>query len=273
MVNLEVPAAWKVGDATFRPSRWRAESYPSTEHPMPTVAACLWSYADAWSKKTPALEQPYATVEVRTRPREQICSPPTKARARTLDEARERARDAIAVLRLYQRARYIPVDNEIQTFGLVGDIGAEPAIHWTVGRGGPPLMGGRWHGVIAQWTSSQRTSRPSDDLGSNTSTGYSRRHPISKRACSSGVLQALRAWNARPSWSRAPAHRPRGGIARGIDGRPQGQRRRDGAEGASGVAASRLPETCLCGLWSHRACVLVSRVEDHEGLSRMGQEA
>jgi hypothetical protein len=61
-------------------------------------------------------------------------------------------RDALAVLRLYKRARYPVLPTQVQEFGLHGDIGS--ALQWTTVTRGRTIIGtgARWLGIIGDWT-------------------------------------------------------------------------------------------------------------------------
>jgi hypothetical protein len=70
-----------------------------------------------------------------------------------VDEARDIARDVVAVLRLFQRWRVPMADVPQQTFGLVPDIGILTEPHWVTLRRGS-VVGTGWarHGTAGPWS-------------------------------------------------------------------------------------------------------------------------
>ena len=72
--------------------------------------------------------------------------------AQSADEAYSRAREAVAVLRLFQRARYRRVNLDIQTFGLPGDFDTRLVPYWTIARHRPALGGWAREGILGDWT-------------------------------------------------------------------------------------------------------------------------
>jgi hypothetical protein len=76
---------------------------------------------------------------------------PEKNTQPTLDAAVEDVRDSVAVLRLYQHARYPMMNTDIQQFGIHGDIGATMQTY-AVTQGERILAHGmHWLGVIGNW--------------------------------------------------------------------------------------------------------------------------
>jgi hypothetical protein len=69
------------------------------------------------------------------------------------DQARDTARDVVAVLRLLQRVRVPMADVTFQTFGLGTDIGPASETRWvTARRGRIAGIGFQHHGIIGSWT-------------------------------------------------------------------------------------------------------------------------
>jgi hypothetical protein len=93
------------------------------------------------------LDQRWATIRI------PVLAPGGKIDEPTMDLAREVARDTIAVLRLFQRARVRYVSLDRQTFGLATDIGSVVEQRWVTDAVGRYAgMGWTLHGVFgAEW--------------------------------------------------------------------------------------------------------------------------
>ena len=131
--NLDVPVGWRVGRAWFRPRGWLAR-HIDRRSVITAKASDDW-YVERVRTDVGALE--CATVETR---------------GTSLEAARARARDAVAVLRLYQRARYPQVSLDQQTFGLPADLISGHEDHWAIQTDGFPGAGWKRHGVLAPWS-------------------------------------------------------------------------------------------------------------------------
>jgi hypothetical protein len=131
--NLDVPVGWRVGRAWFRPRCWLAR-HIDRRSVITAKASDDW-YVERVRTDVGALE--CATVETR---------------GTSLEAARARARDAVAVLRLYQRARYPQVSLDQQTFGLPADLISGHEDHWAIQTDGFPGAGWKRHGVLAPWS-------------------------------------------------------------------------------------------------------------------------
>ena len=131
VTNLDVPVGWRVGRARFRPRSWLGRQ---VDQPQAFVGA-----PDLWAARVRADVDAVqsATVEVLSADAER---------------ARSRAADAVAVLRLYQRARYPRLPLDRQTFGLAADVVSGHEDHWTISPSGSVGGGSQRHGVLAPWT-------------------------------------------------------------------------------------------------------------------------
>jgi hypothetical protein len=104
--NLALPQALRVGRVTFRPPGWLARyaerpSADGTAHDRVVESARTW---------VDPLDVATADVALGSRA--------VLRDARASSAARAAVSDAVAVLRLYQHARYPHLDNRLQTFGL-----------------------------------------------------------------------------------------------------------------------------------------------------------
>lgn len=160
VLNLDVPVAWKVGRARFRPRGWLAK-YVDRRSAMHVQAPVDW-YVERVRSNISALD--CATVE---------------APGTSLEVARSRARDAVAVLRLYQRARHPRLSFDRQTFGLPADLVSGHEDHWVVRADGSPGAGWNRHGVIASWSFSLADAKafPSDPRFAFVNAGLVARRP------------------------------------------------------------------------------------------------
>lgn len=131
--NLDVPIAWRVGRAWFRPRGWLARNI------------------DRRSASTTTASADWLVERVRTDVGALDCAT-VETRGTSLEAARARARDAVAVLRLYQRARYPGVSLDQQTFGLPADLTSGREDHWSMQTHGFPGAGWKRHGVLAPWS-------------------------------------------------------------------------------------------------------------------------
>jgi hypothetical protein len=86
-----------------------------------------------------------------------------QVRARSIEDATERVREAISIARLFQRV-VLPHSNvDQQTFGLAIDIGSPLVQHWETGTPGHyPGGGWRRQGVLADWTFTRTMLRQVD---------------------------------------------------------------------------------------------------------------
>lgn len=139
VVQLNVPAAWRVGRVTFQPGGWLAG------HTQPEPAGDdepMKAFLKLARKGIEEHQTSTAAVRVRW---------PEKNTQPTLDAAVDDVRDSVAVLRLYQHARYPMMNTDIQQFGIHGDIGATVQTY-AVTQGERILAHGvHWLGVIGNW--------------------------------------------------------------------------------------------------------------------------
>ncbi len=136
--NLEVVKRMAVGRVEFRPSRWLGGHLERTAR----------RHHELWGGKSGQdldgtlrrlnedLEVRYASANVR---------------ANSVEEARDRAGEAIAVLRLYQRSVAPAINLDQQTFGLRGVIGAVMDRYYATNPGVSIYQGWEWQGVLAEW--------------------------------------------------------------------------------------------------------------------------
>lgn len=112
VAQLRIPQAWRVGRVTFRPPGWSDEytSGHSAEEGSPKGQFLVWARQNIRS-------HPASTAAVHVRR-------PEKNQDAVLEAVAAEVRDALAVLLLYQRARYPLVNTDIQQFGLYGEIGS-----------------------------------------------------------------------------------------------------------------------------------------------------
>ena len=138
VLNLLVPRLWRVGRVTFRPRGWLRRRVAKLGEGAEGTRR--WFYDEA---QVPLREWRWATAEV---------TMPTDAHgAADFDASRDAIRDAIAVLRLYQRA-VVPLDHmDIQTFGLVADIGSDLAYSWQTTGDRLARYGRNMLGVLGEW--------------------------------------------------------------------------------------------------------------------------
>ena len=190
--HLKVPTSWPVGEVTFQPAGvlQRRLARMASQRPDPTrfhaeAAAAL----RGWE---------WATAQVMTRaspPRWQV---PT-------DDLRETVRDAIAVLRLYQRECVPYEDLDEQTFGLVSDIGSETERFWQLDRAGLRWWGLARTGVCADFAFTRDhiatfRARPAFAyLDDALRCPDDRRSPFQKRA-----IAAVRTLNLASAMQRQP---------------------------------------------------------------------
>ena len=132
VVNLQMPTSLVVGDVTFRPG------------------AAFDQLIDASSELISGTER--AEFNKRQREKQDARWAVAEVEAASLDDARTTARDAIAVLRLYQRSRYRYVSVERQTFGLTPDVGRSVEDHWVSRDGRVVGPGFQVHGILSDWT-------------------------------------------------------------------------------------------------------------------------
>jgi len=135
--GLTVPTAWHVGRATFRPPGWLEARIATDLAKEPRQAGPFTDFAleglSDWK---------WSSVSVTTIGR----------RGETAtDDARQDAEDAVAVGRLYQRACVPNWGMDVQTFGLVGDVGTSSDIVWQSDFDGVAGVSGRHRGPFAQW--------------------------------------------------------------------------------------------------------------------------
>lgn len=128
---------WRVGNVMFRQQGWLNAHLGAVVDRNPPDAGLPQLVRYAAELRADAQDVTYATVEVR---------------ARTIDEAAERAREAIAVARLFQRVVVPAFNLDAQTFGLQADIGSPVDRYWVTGGRGLPGRGWRRHGIMADWT-------------------------------------------------------------------------------------------------------------------------
>lgn len=133
VANLDLPGRLTVGRATFRQRGWLASHIAARRGTgRGAVPGLLF---DLVTKEVGSLD--CATVSVV---------------AASVEEARPQARDAVAVVRLYQRARYPRIPLDEQTFGLAADVVSRREDYWATTRKRLVGGGGRWHGVLATWS-------------------------------------------------------------------------------------------------------------------------
>lgn len=135
VVGLMVPKRWRVGTVLF--------------HPAGRLAERLARDVAAFVSDVPGVDVAKELLAERSA---LIRSASASVRARDLADAREAARDAVAVLRLYQRTTNPRWSFDTQTFGLAADIGAALEEYFVTGRGQLPGHGARWTGVLADFT-------------------------------------------------------------------------------------------------------------------------
>lgn len=136
--HLKVPSKWTVGEVTFRRAghlQRRLERMASTRPDPTRFCADAAAALEGWE---------WATAEVVTRssrPRWQV----------PVDDLRETVRNAIAVLRLYQRACVPFLDLDDQTFGMVTDVGSETERFWQFDHAGLRWWGLARTGIVAEF--------------------------------------------------------------------------------------------------------------------------
>ena len=135
---LQVPEPWTVGPVEFLPS--------------PMLAQRLLQAADA--EEEDGRRQFLRLFADRARATE--CAT-AAASAESADAALAIVRDAVAILRLYQRARRPRIDFDRQTFGAPGDLGTAVTEHWEFDDG--RLVGG---GVRRLWNIGDFAVPPED---------------------------------------------------------------------------------------------------------------
>lgn len=133
--DLEVPRARRVGSAVFRPSGWLARRLEKALAAHTTPEKTHQNYTEFARRRIHDLKHASVTV-----------------RALDYDDARDKARDSIAILRLFQRLRHERIDTDSQTFGLEGDIDWKATDYWRTPPGSVPLWGGRARGIAGGWT-------------------------------------------------------------------------------------------------------------------------
>lgn len=135
---LQIPRSWKVGGVVFRPRGWvaqRARAAPGT-NPAFTRERAISTAEQAES----------ATVELRV-----AIKPEGRRDQGSEADAIQRARDAIALLRFYQRRSLRAVDLDAQQFGLVPDISSEVEDYWQEVGDGTVLPAWQRHGNLADF--------------------------------------------------------------------------------------------------------------------------
>ena len=139
VVQLNVPSAWRVGRVTFQPGGWLAS------HTQPEPASGDEPLKVFLQHARKGIEEHHtSTAWVRVRWPEKNTQP-------KVDAAVEDVRDSVAVLRLYQHARYPTMNTDVQQFGVHGDIGATMQTY-AVTQGERILAHGmHWLGVIGNW--------------------------------------------------------------------------------------------------------------------------
>lgn len=136
---LKLPEPLRVGRVTFRPAGWldgHAEQIPALGTPRHIAASGHRHFLDPDT----------ATAEVHVR-----ISGGERAELAAGVEAREIVRDAAAVLRFYQVARYRRHDARRQTFGLADEVGSAMQHFWVLRGRRFIASGSSWHGQIAPW--------------------------------------------------------------------------------------------------------------------------
>ncbi len=103
VINLTVPMDWRVGRLELRPPEWLRERIDRERERAPTSRAELFTRI---ASQVSELKWAVATVE-----------------ASDYEQARSIVQEHVAVLRLYQRARYRYVSLDAQTFGLPDILG------------------------------------------------------------------------------------------------------------------------------------------------------
>jgi hypothetical protein len=141
--NLVIPRGWRVGGLTLSPAgRLLAQldaQIAATRKDWPD------SLIDSWRQEL--VGSRWATIAVPVR----VPAPPAKLADAAVDDARNRARDVIAGLRIFQSTT-TTTNVDIQTFGLDVDIGSVIESRWlTDGLGRAIGRGWQVHGVPAHW--------------------------------------------------------------------------------------------------------------------------
>jgi hypothetical protein len=191
VLQLKVPVDWPVGPVTFRPAGWlrdRLGKCPRgrTRLQRQFVASAVGQLNDEW-----------ATADISVLA--------DRDEGANVADAQETVRDAISVLRLYQRQCVDGWDVDIQTFGLAGDIGAEQSPHWQMDRWRLRRWGTEWVGVPAAW---EFTRQHADDFLKTPAFAYldkalrspdSKRNDLERRA-----IAAVRTLNFASAMQRQP---------------------------------------------------------------------
>lgn len=132
ITNLRLPAEIQIGEVRFRPKEALVRLAAADDSPA----------SQAWLQFRPRLLEVIESNEWATA---DLSAPDDK-------HALAQVKDALAVLRLYQRRRYRYVNLERQTFGLSWDIGARRQDWWKTKGSRVVGAGGSWTGVNADWT-------------------------------------------------------------------------------------------------------------------------
>lgn len=141
--NVTVKRSWDVAGVTFRPAGWltsHAErslnrAKRARDVPLETVEFLMYGV-----RSVGARAERWATAQVT---------------ARHPEEARTKVRDAVALLRLFQRGRTrLKLDS--QTFGLPIDVYASREDYVVTPRGQVPRAGFQWEGIVASWDFDRR---------------------------------------------------------------------------------------------------------------------
>jgi hypothetical protein len=144
VVQLDVPERFRVGRVEFWPAGELADLTSEPPYPAGTPGNAFWS-----ASHEGVLDHKGATAAVSVR-----WDPEAADRIR--EEAVDQVRDAIAVLRLYKRARYPLENRSVQDFGLAGEIGN--VVEWLIVTEGRRTVStqARLVGVVGDWKFSSR---------------------------------------------------------------------------------------------------------------------
>jgi len=141
VANLTVTRPWRVGRATLFPAgRLLDQVEAELARRDPALPEAL---IDQY--RSGLVDRKWATIRV------PVLVSGDGVDEGTNEEARDAARDVIAVLRLFQRARLRHFNLDRQTFGLAQDIGSIVEQRWITDARG--RLGGGWqvHGIMAHW--------------------------------------------------------------------------------------------------------------------------
>ena len=136
VAQLRVPREWHVAGVTLHPPGV-LETRVATATVPPTAQGRSWH--EMALARARSVESSTAEVPI----------PLGDDRGETWRSARERVRDVVALLRLYQRARHPLLSLERQTFGFEDELGNAVEEHWVIAQGALRSVGANRLGSVA----------------------------------------------------------------------------------------------------------------------------